>query len=141
MRLLYQPGKISLTAAFKHLVEVVYLKYKIGHSKIRSFFALEAASSCCLGSGPPRDLDIRMRVAIVLLALLPASMSSGWAQSLDAKALSKKSDAPVARPKDRAGMKPCPEYGAGFYRLEGSGTCTRIGGSIGAEGGAPGGRR
>jgi hypothetical protein len=33
-------------------------------------------------------------------------------------------------------MKPCPEYGAGFYKLEGSDTCVRIGGGIGIDVGA-----
>ena len=77
-----------------------------------------------------------MWLTIVLLVLL-APISSGWAQSLEAKGLGKKSDAPVARPKDRAaGMKACPEYGAGFYRLEGSSTCFRFGGGIGTDVGA-----
>jgi hypothetical protein len=75
-----------------------------------------------------------MRLTITLLVLLLAPTSSAWTQSWDAKALSTRSDAPVARPKERAGMKACPEFGAGFYRLEGSSTCVRIGGSIGAEG-------
>jgi hypothetical protein len=82
-----------------------------------------------------------MRLTVALLALLLAPTFSAWAQSLDAKALSTRSDAPVARPKDRAGTKACPEFGAGFYRLEGSSACIRIGGSIGADIGTSGVRR
>jgi hypothetical protein len=83
-----------------------------------------------------------MRLAIALLVLLLAPISSGSAQSWDAKALGRKSDASVARPKDRAGgMTACPEYGAGFYRLKGSDTCIRIGGGIGTDVGTTGGRR
>jgi porin-like protein len=86
--------------------------------------------------------NIRMRLTIALLLVLLAPISSGWAQLSDTKALGKKSDAPVARPKDRtSGMKACPEYGAGFYRLEGSNTCIRIGGGIGTDAGTPGMRR
>lgn len=83
-----------------------------------------------------------MRRTTALLLLLLASTSLGWAQSfdrkaLDTKAFGKKSDVPVARPKDRAGgMKACPEYGPGFYRLEGSSTCIQIGASIGTDVGA-----
>ena len=83
-----------------------------------------------------------MRLTIALLLVLLAPISSGWAQSSDTKAPGKKSDAPVARPTDRAGgMKACPEFGAGFYRLEGSNTCVRIGGGIGTDAGTPGMRR
>ena len=82
---------------------------------------------------------VTRRLTIALLALALAPLSSARAQSLDTKALGKKSDPPVARPKDRAGgMKACPEYGAGFYRLEGSDTCIRIGGGIRTDAGSPG---
>lgn len=87
-----------------------------------------------------------MRPIIALfIILLLAPISSGHAQksetrTWDAKALSKKPEPPVARPeKDRAGgMKACPEYGAGFYRLAGSDTCIRIGGGIGSDVGTSG---
>ena len=81
-----------------------------------------------------------MRLTIALFALLLAPISSVHAQSWDAKALSKKPEPPVARPKkERAdGMKACPEYGAGFYRLAGSDTCVRIGGGIGSDIGTSG---
>ena len=81
-----------------------------------------------------------MRLTITVLALLLlASTFPAYAQSWDAKALSKRPEAPVAKPKDRAGgMKACPEYGAGFYRLAGSDTCIRIGGGIGSDVGTSG---
>jgi hypothetical protein len=81
-----------------------------------------------------------MRLTIALLILLLAPISSVQAQSSDAKALSKKPEPPVARPKKErtGGMKACPEYGAGFYRVEGSDTCIRIGGGIGSDVGTSG---
>lgn len=70
-------------------------------------------------------------IAALSLALLPVSAQG---QSWDAKAARKKIEAPVAKPNDRAGgMKACPQYGAGFYRLEGSDTCVRIGGGVSSE--------
>jgi hypothetical protein len=76
--------------------------------------------------------------ALLLLAMLVPG-SSALAQSADTKGVNMRSlgdrnAAPVAKPDKRAGgMKPCPEYGAGFYRLAGSDTCARISGSIGTE--------
>ncbi len=50
------------------------------------------------------------------------------------RALGDRNAAPVAKPgKPTGGMKPCPEYGAGFYRLDGSDTCARISGGVGSE--------
>jgi hypothetical protein len=83
-----------------------------------------------------------MRLALALLVLLLLPVSLAQAQSWDARPLGKKPEVPAAKPKDRAsGMKACPEYGAGFYRLDGSDTCVRIGGGIGTDVGASGVRR
>lgn len=80
------------------------------------------------------------RVLAVLLLLVPAP--AGLAQSLDATAAGKKSEPRASRTETRTGgMKPCPEYGAGFYRLDGSATCVRVSGSVGAEIGTSGVRR
>ena len=74
----------------------------------------------------------------LLLAAL-ASGSSVLAQSSDnrganMRALGDRNVAPVAKPGKRTGgMKPCPEYGAGFYRLDGSDTCARISGGVASE--------
>ena len=94
---------------------------------------------------PCKHHDIRMRLILALLSLLLAPMVSAHAQSRDtgawdAKALSKKPEPAVAQPKkERAGgMKACPEYGAGFYRLAGSDTCVRSGGSSGSDIGTSG---
>jgi hypothetical protein len=74
--------------------------------------------------------------AALLLVALPSPI---FAQSFDAKALSRKPEAPAPKPKDRAGgMKACPEYGAGFYRLAGSDTCVRIGGGVSTDVGTSG---
>ena len=75
--------------------------------------------------------------ALALLAMLVPG-SSALAQSSDPKgvnmrALGDRNVAPVATPKRTGGMKPCPEYGAGFYRLDGSDTCARISGGVASE--------
>lgn len=75
-----------------------------------------------------------MRLTVVLLLVLAIPFPAAQAQSSDTKATKRKSEAPLARPADRTGgMKACPEYGAGFYRLAGSDTCIRIGGGISTE--------
>jgi hypothetical protein len=80
-----------------------------------------------------------IRFTTVLALLLP---TLAHAQSWDAKAL-KRRDAPAsATSKNPAsGMKPCPEYGAGFYRIDGTGTCIRISGGVAVDVGASGTRR
>ncbi|WP_374991516.1 porin [Bradyrhizobium sp. LHD-71] len=82
------------------------------------------------------------RLPAALLLVLLAPIAGAHAEPWDAKAVKKKSDAPVARPADRAdGMKPCPEFGAGFYRLAGSDTCIRISGGVSTDLGVSGTRR
>lgn len=77
-------------------------------------------------------------ISVLILALLTTA-SGALAQSWDAKALGRKPEAPAPKPKDRAGgMKACPEYGAGFYRLAGSDTCVRIGGGVSTDVGTSG---
>lgn len=76
---------------------------------------------------------MRLNVALLVTGLLMLA-APALAQSQDLKALGKKVDNPVTKPADRnSGMKACPEYGAGFYRLAGSDTCVRIGGSVGVD--------
>jgi hypothetical protein len=76
---------------------------------------------------------------VIAIAALLALSASARAQSADSKsvnmrALGERNAAPVAKPgTGSAGMKPCPEYGAGFYRLAGSDTCARIGGAVGTD--------
>jgi len=83
--------------------------------------------------------------AVLALALLAPALAC--AQSADAKganmrALGERNVAPTAKPRGTTStMKPCPEYGAGFYRLGGSDTCARVGGGIAADVGVSGGRR
>lgn len=80
-------------------------------------------------------------LAIILLVAL-AAPGNAPAQSSntkggDLRALGDRSAAPVKKPGGAtAGMKACPEYGAGFYRLAGSDTCVRIGGGVASDVGA-----
>jgi hypothetical protein len=83
-------------------------------------------------------LNVAIRSTAILILLLPAS---AHAQSWDAKALKKRDAAPATAKGSGNGMKPCPEYGAGFYRIDGSATCIRISGGIGVDVGTSGTRR
>jgi hypothetical protein len=79
-------------------------------------------------------------IAALIMLLAPVSLAQ--AQSFDTRALNRKPEAPARKQKDRVdGMKACPEYGAGFYRLNGSDTCARISGGISADVGVSGVRR
>lgn len=85
-----------------------------------------------------------IRVVIAALFALPASAlaQSADSRSVNMRALGDRNVAPAKKPGGSAGsMKPCPEYGAGFYRLAGSDTCVRLGGSVGVDVSTSGGRR
>ncbi len=70
----------------------------------------------------------------VLLAAAMAWPLAAHAQQTNDKTARKPNDTRTARPAERpSGMKPCPEYGAGFYRVAGSDTCVRIGGGVGVD--------
>jgi hypothetical protein len=83
----------------------------------------------------------KLKLPIATLALLAVLVpdSSALAQSSDQKgvnmrALGDRNAAPAAKPAKRTGgMRPCPEYGAGFYRLDGSDTCARLSGGVASE--------
>jgi hypothetical protein len=61
----------------------------------------------------------------IIIATVAAMLPTGIA----AAELPKKTTAP---PRD-AKVRPCPAYGAGFVRIDGSTTCIKIGGSISVE--------
>lgn len=71
--------------------------------------------------------------ALLLLASLPgAAMAQSIGEALPGRALPRESynKPAAAAPK---GARPCPEYGAGFVRMEGSSFCVRAGGAVRAE--------
>jgi hypothetical protein len=70
----------------------------------------------------------RYAVAAILGATLTSQPAFAQSRSLDFKPLNDRR-APPQKTKG-ARKKACSEYGAGFYRLEGSDTCMRIGGGI-----------
>lgn len=87
---------------------------------------------------------IARRTGIILLAAVTLLPLAAQAQQTNDRNSRKPNETRAARPADRpSGMKPCPEYGAGFYKVDGSDTCVRIGGGVGIDvGGASGmGRR
>ena len=80
------------------------------------------------------------RLAATTLVLSLAIPSLAQAQVLDPKKSKEPAKAPRSAEPAR-GMKACPEYGAGFYRMAGSDTCIRIGGSVDVGVGMSGTRR
>jgi hypothetical protein len=72
---------------------------------------------------------MRTIVPLIILAVLSASAASAQ-QSRDGKADKPAKSLPL-RPA-KAAVNSCAEYGAGFVRVEGSSTCIKIGGSVGA---------
>lgn len=63
--------------------------------------------------------------------LVPVAPPSALAQQVDLKTQRPRSDdsklKPVARPRSTSS---CAEYGAGYVRVEGTGSCVRLGGGI-----------
>jgi hypothetical protein len=67
-------------------------------------------------------------LAVLSVSAAPAQQSRGGKPEKPTKSL-------PLRPA-KAAANPCAEYGAGFFRIEGSSTCIKIGGSIGVGVGA-----
>ncbi|MBD3844318.1 hypothetical protein GGC47_000218 [Bosea sp. OAE752] len=69
----------------------------------------------------------------LLLASLPgAAMAQSIGEALPGRAQPREAFSKAA-PAPAKGARPCPEYGAGFVRLEGSTFCVRVGGAVRAE--------
>lgn len=76
-------------------------------------------------------LRIAASAALALLAMAPA-MAQSIGEPLPGRAGPRESySKPAATP--QRGTRPCPEYGAGFVRVEGSSLCVRAGGAVRAE--------
>lgn len=75
----------------------------------------------------------RLAFSLLLLACLPVAASAqSIGEPLPGKAQPRESySRPTPAPAN--GARPCPEYGPGFVRIEGSSTCVRAGGSVRAE--------
>lgn len=76
-------------------------------------------------------MDQKFRLALLaMFAVLIATPPTAIAQTrpLDFKPLNDRRAEPAKSEKTR--RKACSEYGAGFYKMEGSDTCVRIGGGI-----------
>jgi len=74
----------------------------------------------------------RTTLAMLLTCLATAATAQSIGEPLPGRAAPRDAfskAAPAAGPAAR----PCPEYGAGFVRLEGSSFCVRAGGSVRAE--------
>ncbi|WP_342358445.1 porin [Terrarubrum flagellatum] len=80
-----------------------------------------------------------MKLFIACLALLAPAVAS--AQQLGERIPGQRSATGMSRDAGPArSMRPCPQYGPGFFKLEGSNTCVRLGGEARFEFGYGGGR-
>ncbi|KRE08497.1 hypothetical protein ASE61_02600 [Bosea sp. Root670] len=75
---------------------------------------------------------LRTALALLLSGLASAASAQSIGEPLPRKPAPHEAYAKPA-PKPGAAARPCPEYGAGFVRVEGSAFCVRAGGSIRAE--------
>ncbi|MCO5092599.1 hypothetical protein [Bosea sp. (in: a-proteobacteria)] len=74
----------------------------------------------------------RTALALILSGLATAAAAQSIGEPLPRKAAAYETP---AKPAARSGpaARPCPEYGAGFMRVEGSSFCVRAGGAVRAE--------
>lgn len=72
--------------------------------------------------------------ACLLMALMAAAPAAAQSigEPLPGRAPAKAKPA-AARPAPAQAMRPCPEYGPGFVRVEGSSACVRVGGGVRVE--------
>ncbi|PZR90185.1 Porin subfamily protein [Bosea sp. CRIB-10] len=83
-------------------------------------------------------LPLAIIVATLALPGLAAAQSIG--EPLPGRGPVKAKPA-AARPAPAQATRPCPEYGPGFVRVEGSSACVRVGGGVRVEFGKTSGRR
>lgn len=69
--------------------------------------------------------------ALALLLTAAAAQAQSIGEPLPGRGPEKQRAKPV--PADVGGTRPCPEYGPGFVRVEGSTSCVRVGGSVRVE--------
>ncbi len=75
---------------------------------------------------------LRFALPILLAALPATAMAQSIGEALPGRAQPRESYSRPAQAPVK-GARPCPEYGAGFVRLEGSSFCVRAGGAVRAE--------
>lgn len=75
---------------------------------------------------------LRIALALLLTGLATAATAQSIGEPLPRKSAPYASSAKPA-PKPGTAARPCPEYGAGFVRMEGSAFCVRLGGGVRAE--------
>lgn len=74
----------------------------------------------------------RTALALLLTGLATAASAQSIGEPVPRKSAPYETSAkPAAKPGSAA--RPCPEYGAGFIRVEGSAFCVRAGGAVRAE--------
>lgn len=72
-------------------------------------------------------------VALLLSGLAATASAQSIGQPLPRKEAPYEASAKPAPKPGTAAARPCPEYGAGFVRMEGSSFCVRAGGAVRAE--------
>lgn len=71
-----------------------------------------------------------MRALLILIALIASSSAFAETPSRSAPATTSPSTSKVLPLKGAGGANPCSAYGAGFIKVESTGTCVKVGGSI-----------
>lgn len=85
---------------------------------------------------------MKLPLAILLATLGPPALAA--AQSIGEPLPGRdplKTKPAAARPVPTQATRPCPEYGPGFVRVEGSSACVRVGGGVRVEFGKTSSRR
>jgi hypothetical protein len=75
---------------------------------------------------------LRTTLALLLTGLAATASAQSIGEPLPRKPAPYEASAKPA-PRNGAAARPCPEYGAGFVRMEGSVFCVRAGGAVRAE--------
>ncbi|WP_336813698.1 hypothetical protein [Bosea sp. MMO-172] len=76
---------------------------------------------------------LRIALALFLTGLATAATAQSIGEPVPRKGAPYEALAKPAPKPGTAAARPCPEYGAGFVRLEGSTFCVRAGGAVRAE--------
>ncbi|WP_140976849.1 hypothetical protein [Bradyrhizobium guangdongense] len=71
-----------------------------------------------------------MRAALILIGFFAAMPAQAETPSRTAPAASSSPTTKVLPLKGTSGVNPCSAYGAGFIRVESTGTCVKVGGSV-----------
>lgn len=85
-------------------------------------------------------MKLPLAIVLAILALPAIAVAQSIGEPIPGRGPVKTKPA-AARPAPAQAARPCPEYGPGFVRLEGSSACVRVGGGVRVEFGKTSSRR